>query len=202
MIHLEVDNAVYLEQKKVLEAALSTNPNTQKILQKLIRTALIEARRTVVNSMHKEMKHDPREAARAVRTSVYRKVLGGNINILDGKKRHGVTSYRPLRKGSSGRGGNRRSRNADTERIMSYTGVDRGFILRWVDDGTADRSIKFTSNPRRKVDKWNHNPNTGNRYRIAPYDFFLRYGRAGLERAVERLSQMIDKEFNQMFNNQ
>jgi hypothetical protein len=36
MFQFELDNAVVLHQQKVLEAALSTNPKTQKTLQKLI----------------------------------------------------------------------------------------------------------------------------------------------------------------------
>ena len=35
MIGLEVNDAVIVEQRKVLEQALSTNPKTQKALQKL-----------------------------------------------------------------------------------------------------------------------------------------------------------------------
>ena len=33
MVGLEVNDAIILEQQKVLEAALSTNPKTQKALQ-------------------------------------------------------------------------------------------------------------------------------------------------------------------------
>ena len=44
MIRLEINDAVIVEQKQVLEQALSTNPKTQKALQKLIRKALMEVR--------------------------------------------------------------------------------------------------------------------------------------------------------------
>ena len=44
MIELDVNDSVIVEQRKVLEAALSTNPKTQKALQKLIRQALKDVR--------------------------------------------------------------------------------------------------------------------------------------------------------------
>ena len=71
MIGLEVNDTVILEQQKVLEAALSTNPKTQKALQKLIRKVIMEARANVVSAASAKIKNDPRGAAQAVRTSVY-----------------------------------------------------------------------------------------------------------------------------------
>ena len=47
MIGLEVNDAVIVEQRKVLEQALSTNPKTQKALQELIRQVILEARAQV-----------------------------------------------------------------------------------------------------------------------------------------------------------
>lgn len=70
MISLEVNDAVVLEQQQVFEAALSTNPKTQKALQTLIRKVIMEARAKVSSAASDKMKHDPRGAAQAVRTSV------------------------------------------------------------------------------------------------------------------------------------
>lgn len=201
MFSFEADNAVILKEQKALEAALSTNPKTQKALQKLIREVILEARRNIVNATHKELKYDPREAARAVRTTVYRKVLGGNVNIYNTKKAHGTTPYRPPRKLEPGqRGGNRRPRSMKTARYMSYNGLDRGFILRWVNDGTRDRSISFTHNNKRKVDKWNKHPNTGNRSRVTSYSFFVRFGEDALNRAADKLAELIDTELVNIMN--
>ena len=47
MFGLEIENSVVLEQKKILEQALSTNPRTQKALQKLIRRVIMDAREKV-----------------------------------------------------------------------------------------------------------------------------------------------------------
>ena len=201
MIELEVNDAVILEQQKVLETALSTNPKTQKVLQKLIRKVIMEARKSVVDAASRKMKHDPRSAAQAVRTSVYKKILGANINIFSSRKAHGSNNYEPPRKGVSGRGGNRRTRSSRTSQIMGYAPLDRGFILRWINDGTPGaRSIEFTSNDRRKVDKWNKHPNTGNRGNIAPRNFFRGAGDRALAQAADNLATLIATELEAMLN--
>ena len=201
MIELEVNDAVILEQQKVLEAALSTNPKTQKVLQKLIRKVIMEARANVVSDASNKMKPDPRHAAQAVRTSVYKKILGANINIFSSRKAHGQNNYEPPRKGVSGRGGNRRTRSPRTSQIMGYAPLDRGFILRWINDGTPGaRNIEFTSNDRRKVDKWNKHPNTGNRGNIAARNFFGSAGTSALTKAADNLATLIDTELESMLN--
>ena len=202
MVSLEVNDAVVLEQKQVLEQALSTNPKTQKALQKLIRRVITEARTTVVKAAENAIEHDPRHAARAVRTAVYKKILGANINIYNSRKAHGSTSYEPPRHPSK-RGGNRRTRSGRTAQIMGYDALDRGFILRWVNDGmtrTNPRTIKFTPNESRKVDKWNKHPNTGNRGSITARHFFRNAGEPALVKAVDALANLIDTELEAMLN--
>jgi hypothetical protein len=199
MISLEVNDAVVLEQKQVLEQALSTNPKTQKALQKLIRKAIMEARAKVILS-EKFKNGDPRGARYAVRTAVYKKVLGANINIYNSRKAHGSTSYEPPRKGVSGRGGNRRTRSARTAQIMGYDALDRGFILRWLNEGVNDRHINFTEREGRKVDKWNKHPNTGFRGAIAPRHWFMTSATSALHQAVDTLSNLIDTELENMLN--
>lgn len=197
MIGLDVNDVALVEQKEVLERLLSTNPKTQKALQRLIRRVLKQARADVVKRI--KFKHDPRGTKNAVRTIVYKKILGGNINILNPKKAHGATSYKPQRKLREGqRGGNRRKRSLDTYRIMQYDGLDREFILRFQDAGTQERNIKFTYNPRRKVDKWNTHPNTGNRSSISARHFFRQYGEAALIKAADVLSELIYNDLENM----
>lgn len=200
MVSLEVNDAVVLEQKQVLEQALSTNPKTQKALQKLIRKVIVEARAKVVAAASSAMKNDPRGAARAVRTAVYKQILGANINIYNSRKAHGSTSYEPPRNPSV-RGGNRRTRSPRTSQIMGYDALDRGFILRWINNGTpGERNIKFTPNEHRKVDKWNNHPNTGNRGNIAPRNFFRGAGERALVQAVDTLANLIDTELESILN--
>lgn len=199
MIHLDYDGEVIMEQKRVLEAALSTNPKTQKALQKLIQQVLKEARAQVVKAAGRAMEHDPREAARAVRTAVYKKILGANINIYSSRRAHGQNSYEPPRHPSV-RGGNRRTRSPRTNQVMHYAPLDRGFILRWINDGTQERNITFKHNDRRHEDRWNHHPNTGYRGSIAARNFFRGAGEHALAQAADQLSTLIDTELMDMLN--
>ena len=201
MIGLEINDAVVLEQQQVLEQALSTNPKTQKALQKLIQQVIKEARKSVVIAADAKIKSDPRHAAQAVRTSVYKKILGANINIFSSRKAHGQNNYEPPRKGVSGRGGNRRTRSPRTSQIMGYAPLDRGFILRWINDGIPGaRNIKFTPNESRKEDKWNKHPNTGNRGNISARNFFRGAAERALTQATDALSNLIDTELEAILN--
>ena len=87
MFRFEADNTVFIEDQKTLEAALSTNPKTQTALRALVRQCILEARREVAMSI-KFANGDPRNTRQAVRSTVYRKVFGGNLNILNSKKKH------------------------------------------------------------------------------------------------------------------
>ena len=200
MIGLEFDDTIILEQQKVLEAALSTNPKTQKALQKLIRKVIMEARAKVSSAASDKMKNDPRGAAQAVRTSVYKKILGANINIYNSRKAHGMNNYEPPVKGSIGRGGNRRFRSAKTMRMMSYAPLDRGMILRWINNGTKNRSINFTENKNRTTDKWNKHPNTGNRGSIAARNWFRSVTEPKMQTAILHLSELINTELENILN--
>lgn len=198
MFQFEVNETVIVEQQKALEAALSTNPKTQSVLRRIIRKFIQDARKQVIAGIN--FKHgDPRGARNAVRTTVYKKILGANINIFDSRKAHGVNNYVPPRKGATGRGGNRRKRSDRTMKIMSYAPLDRGFILRWLNAGTpGDRNIEFTHNERRKVDRWNKHPNTGNRGNIQPRNFFRPLGDRALGIMRDNLAKAIEEELATM----
>lgn len=184
MFEFEVNDSVILESQKALEAALSTSPKAQTVLRKIIRKYVMEARAQVVSGIHFK-NGDPRGAARAVRTAVYKKVLGANINIFNSRKAHGSNDYEPPRKLRPGqRGGNRLPRSRDTQRMMSYAPQDRGFILRFVNSGTINRTTRY-----------------GNRGSIAARNFFRNLGdramgmmRDNLEKAIEKEMQAIMSE--------
>ena len=126
------------------------------------------------------------------------------LNILNMKR--GTASWRVRqveRKGTSdpkGRGGNRRKRNFITIRMHGYEGKARGMILRWLNNGVNDRSIKFKERMGRKADKWNHNPNTGNRGSIAARNFFEPMASAALNVVSQHLAQIIEEEIERQFN--
>ena len=183
MFQFEANNAVIIEQKRVLETALSTNPKTEAVLRKLIRKEVIAARAKVVSSIKFEG-GDPRQTRRAVRTSVYKKILGANINIFDSRKRHGWNNYEPPRKLRPGqRGGNRVPRGRRTDDIMHYSPLDRGFILRFVNSGTQQRIAGTRGGAL-----------SGKRGNIAPRNFFRGAGEHALAQAANNLANIIETE--------
>ena len=193
MISLEINDAVVLEQKQVLEQALSTNPKTQKALQQLIRKAIMEVRPQVVSSVKGALDSDPRGAAHGIRTAVYKKILGGNLNILNMRRKAGKpTTYEPPRKlQPHQRGGNRVPRGARTNTVMHYGPHDRGWILRIINSGTINGDRTAGTRGGRL---------SGNRGSIAARNFFRGAAEPALQKAVNNLAMMIDTELVNILN--
>ena len=182
MAKTEIHFELLENQRKLLEALATVNPKTHEELRKVIGEELRKARNDIAKSA--KFKSDPREASRAVRRSVYDKILGGNVNILNSRRAHGVTSYVPTRKLDANpkqRGGNGVKRSPRTQQIMNYEGRDRGFILRFVNSGTTSRDTRL-----------------GNRGTITPRNWFTNAGQQQMETLTQRLSRMIDEEFKKL----
>ena len=182
MAKTEIHFELLENQRKLLEALATVNPKTHEVLRKVIGAELRKARNEVAKSA--KFKSDPREASRAVRRSVYDKILGGNVNILNSRRAHGVTSYVPVRKLDANpkqRGGNRVKRSPKTQRYMDYEGRDRGFILRFVNSGTTSRSTRL-----------------GNRGSITARNWFTNAGQQQMQALTQRLSHIIDEEFKKL----
>lgn len=184
MISVDVNTVAIVEQKQILEQALSTNPNTQKALQKLIRRVIKEARAETASKI-KFKNGDPHHAAQSIRTTVYKKILGANINIYNSRKAHGAVNYTPPRKQRPphARGGNRIKRSAETQRMLNYGPLDRGFILRWVNSGTDGRTSRY-----------------GNRKKISARNFFRTNGESAMIKATDNLANLIDTELENILN--
>ena len=191
MFGIDVNDSVVMQQSRVLEQALSTNPKTQKALQKLIRKALMEVRPELVSAARGAMGSDPRGAAHGIRLSVYKKILGGNVNILNMRKKAGKPSnYEPPRKlQPHQRGGNRVPRGTRTDTVMHYGPHDRQWILRFINSGTRDRTAGTRGGRL-----------SGNRGAIAPRNFFRGAGERALTRAADNLATLIDTELEAMLN--
>lgn len=190
MFALEVNNTFFVEQKQVLEQALSTNPKTQTALRKLVQQVIKDARNEVVNSLHFD-NGDPRGAAHSIRRAVYKKILGANINIYNRRKSAGKpTTYEPPRTlRPHQRGGNRVPRGLRTNTVMHYGPVDRSWILRIVNSGTVDR-MAGTKGGRLG----------GNRGSIAARNFFSSKGMPAMVQAVDNLANLIDTELMNILN--
>lgn len=191
MFEFEANEAVIVESKKVLETALSTNPKTQAVLRKLIRQYVLQARKQVVNSIHFK-NGDPRGTRQAVRTAVYKKVLGANINIFSRRKASGGgTSYEPPQKLRPGqRGGNRVKRGNRTDDFLhKYGPLDRGMILRWTNSGTGEREAGTRGGALH-----------GKRGSIAARNFFRPLGDRALGIMRDNLATAIEAELTEILS--
>lgn len=196
--NLEIDGLV--KQRQELERLLMTDRGMEKKVQKIVRTVLSHVRKDVSNAARGSIKNDPRQAYKAVKTAVYRQILGGSVSILNKKKRATqFSAYEPPRKlRPKQRGGNRVPRSERTNDLLHYAGSDRAFVLRFLNQGTNPRTIKdFKYDKNRKADKWNKHPNTGFRGRIAPRNFFGSASHAAMRKAVAEFQQLIDELIKQ-----
>ena len=199
---LVIDDTLISNQDQNLRAAMSTDPKMRKVIQQHIREALFAARREIMAAFPAE--NDPRQSRRAIRTTVYEKVLGGNINILTGKTAHGGGSYEPPRTLTPGqRGGNRRPRSERTKQIMGYGPLDRGFILRFVNSGTKTRVIGFRNTVKANRSAYEkrvtrisrgEKSHTGNRGSIAARNWFMQSAESALGNAAHTIADLIEIE--------
>ena len=204
-----IDDTILTNQADNLKAAMSTDPKMRKVIQQHIREALFAARKEIMSDFPAE-NGDPRKSAKAIRTSVYQKVLGGNINILTGKTAHGGGTYEPQRTLTPGkRGGNRRQRSERTKQIMGYGPLDRGFILRFVNSGTKTRVIGFRNTVKANRSMYERTvtrihsgdkTRTGNRGSIAARNWFMQSAESNLGTAAQNIADMIAIEASAIIN--
>ena len=188
------------ERIKQFGEASTKNPEMRKRINEVIRQTLAKVRKSLQGDARSglDMKSDPRNAYKAVRMAVYRRLFGGQVNILQSRKAHGGRLYEPPRRGTSdpkGRGGNRALRSGRTEQLMSYQGADRGFILRFLNAGTGDRAIHSMGNKSLRtgsVSVIKTKSIGGNRGAIAARNWFGQRSQQELERAASNLDKMID----------
>lgn len=188
-----------LEQMQIsgtqLEKTLFTL--TKKVIQQA-RTKVSGDIRGTVGSGYPNSHGDPREAYRAVKHMIYKQILGGNISILNPKRRSGKMAPLP----SSRRSKMRSSRTKD---LLSYYGSDRGFILRFLNSGTRDRVLANTFNNSglgdvmdRRNSRRRYKGGPYNRGQIAPRNFFRSAGQKEMEWAAQQLAALIEQEIEKL----
>ena len=179
--NIEVDG--FVKQRQELESLLMSNPQMEKKVQGLIRKVLLAARRTIANDAKDAMKSDPRKAYKAVKSAVYRQILGGSVSLYN-RKRGKFDSYEPPHTLKAGqRGGNRRSRSNDTKAQNGYFGKARAFVLRFYNSGTVERQTRF-----------------GNRGAMPSRRVFSTSAVFQMETASKEISQMIEEIMQKEFN--
>ena len=188
------------ERIKQFGEASTKNPEMRKRINEVIRQTLAAVRKSLQNQAHSglQMKSDPRNAYKAIRMAVYRRIFGGQVNILQNRRAGNLRLYEPQRKGTSdpyGRGGNRATRSGRTTTMMSYQGADRGFILRFLNQGTDDRAIHSMGNrnlSRGGISILKMKSIGANRGSITARNWFGNASHAELEKVAGNLDQIID----------
>lgn len=187
------------EQIKILKKMMTDDPYFRRRVNAVIRRVLSGSRKEIMEHAKWEMDNDPRHAYKAVRMAVYKRILGGQVNILATRKAGSPTAYQKPLKGLPKRGGNRWGRSQRTVQLEGYEGPDRGFILRFINAGTSDRHIhSYTAKDNQKHDLITKVKN-GNRGNIAARNWFGRASKEQLQYAANGMQKFIDQIINEEF---
>lgn len=197
----------YEEQVKRLKSLMSGDKDFRRRVNAVIAQVLKEARNAISADAHSEIGNDPRNAYKAVRYAVYKRILGGQVNILQKQRAGSPTNYQKPRKGLSKRGGNRWGRSERTKQMEGYQGSDRGFVLRFINAGTQDRMItSYTDKNGTKhslrsssTSNLRTHASGGNRGAIAPRNWFGTSSHTALENASAKMQDLIDRIIAQEF---
>ena len=191
MIEVEINQSVVQAQQKALAVLFVNHPETRKRIRKIVRAELNDAAKRLREDARYEMKDDPRKSYRAVRASIYRKILGGNVSILNPRRagaRYQLIRPRKLDINPYQRGGNRVKRSARTDSVDTYFGKDRAFILRFINSGTGMRRAGTRGGTL-----------SGNRGSIAARNWFGSMAPHEMELAAENLSVVIEDELAEAY---
>ena len=175
-----------IENQHMFEVLLTRDPHFELKIRAAIRKALREARKNLSRDAASYIESDPRKAAKAIKHTIYKQIIGGNLSILQ-KRRAGakyeLQRQRTLVEGQVG--GNRRPRVDARNRLDTYYGSDRGFILRFMNSGTVNRQTRYGSRGAiRRTDWFGH---------TAPFE---------MQKAVEEVAAMINEYIKQQTNGQ
>ena len=185
------------ERIRQLGEASTNNPMMQRRIREVIKQVLGRVRKDLQDHATSglQMQSDPRSAYKAVRFAVYRKLFGGQVNILSPRNKGKGRLYEPPRKlQPKQRGGNRRTRGDRTTELMSYFGKDRGFVLRFLNAGTRVRYNGGRNG--RTEEQYNtfiaHHEGRGHRGAISARNWFGGASQNQLENAANNLDKMIN----------
>ena len=177
-----METIVEIENNVKLDLLLTHNREMDKKLNDLTKKVIRKARGELVKNARVglDMDSDPRSAYRAIKSTVYRRIKGGNVSILS--KRRASSKRYPVPTSTRGR-------SQRTEQLMSYYGADRGFVLRFLNKGTKQRTVKGFNGRR----GFKSPDATGDRDRITGRNWFGHASQAEMERAAAELEKMIDE---------
>lgn len=152
-VSAEVDKGAAYGQLRALSRLMIDNPQTKREVKKIFSKEIRAAARRTQKDVRNNLGNDPRQAFRAVKSAVYKRILGGNISDLASTRAVTKMSIwrkdRKLDMNPRQRGGNRRKRSARTNQLDGYIGKDRGFVLRFLNAGTDERRVNYGLRARR-----------------------------------------------------
>lgn len=190
-VQAEVNEQKAQQIQKTLASLLVSNPETRNRLKKLIRNEIKNVAKNLRIDVRQVMQEDPRKAYRAIKSTVYRRILGANVSILNPRKagaRYMLVRDRKLDQNPNQRGGNRVTRSERTNQVDSYFGRDRAFILRFLNSGTSDRMAGSRGGRL-----------SGNRGSIAARNWFDRMALRQMDAAADNLGKLIEDEMAAVF---
>ena len=186
-----------------LQKLKTDNPGFEKRLQGAIRKVLGEVRVKMQSSAQTDlgMNADPRKAYKAVRYAVYKRILGGQVNILDPRKVQKMPYNPPRKLQPKQRGGNRMTRSDRTQDLLDDFGAARAFVLRFLNAGTEPRyNGGRNGRTQEQRDKFflNHG---GRAFRgaISGRNWFGPRSHAEMQKAAYHIQEIIDKVINDEF---
>lgn len=107
-------------------------------IRKVFRKVMAPVRKAVQSAAKQNLGTDPREAWKGVRVITLKKGAGAVVGLLNPYKRGAPTAYMKPRGGRSGIMRNRQKSDR-TRMVEGYTGKDRAWILRIVNQGSESR---------------------------------------------------------------
>lgn len=157
--------------------------NQNKTVKKTWRDEFSAVRKIVQQSAKLSIPNDRAGVWKGVKTVRYKRILGGNVNILEtkGDVTMNMTIYNRQHK---------RYASERTRKMQSYWGASRSFILRFVNQGTQQRTAGSAGNNR---------GGSGNRGSLTARKWFNPSAQPAMESSVERIKDVyaaiMDKEF-------
>lgn len=185
-----MDIELQQEQDKVIRAMQKQLANLdykeidkKATQQKLVDTELKRVQKATQAAARDAMGNDPRQAYKGVRLTKYKRIFGGNVNILSPRK---GSTY--VMSGEAARIRNR-FRSERSKMMASYAGPSRSFVLRFIEGGTVQRTAGT---------KYSSKGGSGNRGAITAKNY-MSTAQAEMGRAPENLWKqigvIIDKQF-------
>lgn len=141
----------------------------------IYRNELSRVRRVTRHAAYNALNGDQMKAAQGVRMVRYKRVQGGNINILT--RRAGGVEIDSREYNRQGR----RFRSERSKLMASYWGASRSFVLRWLQAGTDNRTAGT---------RYSSRGGSGNRGAIVARDF-MRTARNEMQTAADNVVRQL-----------